>query len=65
LASMIRIGKLVYLPRPQFVDLLALVAAQRIERVELLTDVLRRGSGSVRSAGFHTARVPSETYLDE
>ena len=51
---------LVYLPRPQFVDLLMLVAAQRIARVELLTDVLRRGSGSVRSAGFHTAHVPSE-----
>jgi hypothetical protein len=55
---------LVYLPRPLFVDLLALVAAQRIARVELLTDALRRGSGSVRSAGFHTASVPSEIYLD-
>ena len=45
--------------------LLMLVAAQRIARVELLTDVLRRGSGSVRSAGFHTAHVPSEAYLDQ
>jgi hypothetical protein len=45
---------LAYLPRPQFVNLLALVAAQRIARVELLT-----ASGRVRSAGagFHTAGV--------
>ena len=56
---------LVYLPRPQFVDLLMLVAAQRIARVELLADALRRDSGSVRSAGFHTAHVPSEAYLDQ
>ena len=56
---------LVYLPRPQFVDLLMLVAAQRIARVELPTDALRRGSGRVRSAGFHTAHVPSEAYLDQ
>jgi hypothetical protein len=56
---------LVYLPRPQFVDLVALVAAQRVARVELMTDALLRGSGKVRSAGFHTASVPSETYLDE
>ena len=56
---------LVYLPRPQFVDLLMPVAAQRVARVELLTDVLRRGSGSVRSAGFHTAHVPREAYLDQ
>lgn len=56
---------LVYLTRPQFADLLALVAAQKVARVELLTDALRRGSGIVRSAEFHTASVPSETYLDE
>jgi hypothetical protein len=29
----------------------------------MLTDVVRRGSGSVRSAGFHTAHVPREAYL--
>jgi hypothetical protein len=47
------------------VDLLALVAAQKIVRVDLLTDALRRGSGGVRSAGFHTANTPSEAYVDE
>ncbi len=56
---------LVYLSRAKFVDLLALVAAQKVTRVELLTDALRRGSGRVRSAEFHTASVPSGTYLDE
>jgi hypothetical protein len=52
---------LVYLPRAQFADLMALVAAQRLAHVDLLTDALRHGNGRDRSAGFHTARVPAET----
>lgn len=55
----------VYLPRAQFSDLLALAAAQRLMRVELLTDAIVRGRGSVRSAGFHTAPVPGEAEEEE
>jgi hypothetical protein len=51
---------LVYLPREQFSDLMVLVAAQRLARVDLLTDTLRYGKGRVRSAGFHAAQVPAE-----
>jgi hypothetical protein len=51
---------LIYLPRAQFADLMVLVAAQRLARVDLLTDALRHGKRQVRSAGFHTTRVPAE-----
>jgi hypothetical protein len=50
----------VYLPRAQFTDLLALVAVQRLASVKLLTDAIVRGRGNLRSVGFHTAPVPGE-----
>jgi hypothetical protein len=56
---------LVDLPRPQFADLMTLVAGQRLARVDLLTDSLRRGKGNVRSADFHTPQVPSEAEDDD
>ena len=50
----------VYLPRAQFADLLALVAAHRVASVKLPTDTIVRGRGNVRSVGFHTVPVPGE-----
>lgn len=48
------------LPRGQFDDLLALVCTEKLAKVDLLFEGLRRGSGILRSVNFRTAPVPSE-----
>jgi hypothetical protein len=50
----------VSLPRPQFDELVALVAGQRVAKVELLIESLKHGKGIVRSVVFSTAPIPSE-----
>ena len=53
------------LPRAQFADLLALVTAGKLVKVDLLFESLRRGSGILRSVHFETAPVPSEAEYDD
>ena len=48
------------LPREQFVDLLVIIAAQQLVKVDLLLEGLSRGNGTVRSASFYTKPVPYE-----
>jgi hypothetical protein len=50
----------VSLPRPPFDDLVALVAAQRVAKIELLIENLKFGKGRVRSVAFSTTPIPSE-----
>ena len=54
-----------YLPRPQFDDLRAMVLADKLATVDLLTDGLSRGKGTIRSVAFETVPVPSEQDEDE
>jgi hypothetical protein len=53
-----------YLPREQFADLLTIVAARRLAKVDLQLEGLRRGKGAVRSASFQTELVPCERNHD-
>jgi len=48
------------LPRTQFSDLLAIVLAGKLAKVEMLFEDLRRGSGILRSIHFGTEPVSSE-----
>jgi hypothetical protein len=48
------------LPRGQFDDLLALVLAGKLVKVDLLFESLKRGSGVLRSIDFRTDPVSSE-----
>ena len=52
------------LPREQFADLLAVIAARQLAEVDVLLDGLSRGKGAVRSASFHTEPVPRERGED-
>jgi hypothetical protein len=53
------------LPRAQFSDLLALVMAGKLAKVDLLFESLRRGNGILRSVHFRTAPVPGEADDEE
>lgn len=53
------------LPRAQFADLLAVVLAGKLDRVEMGFEEIKRGSGIMRSVSFYTAPVPSEAEDEE
>lgn len=53
------------MPRAQFTDLLALVLADKLARVNLLFGPVRYGKGTLRSIDFETAPLPSEAEEDE
>lgn len=53
------------LPRAQFADLHALVLADKLFKVDLLFEGLRRGSGALRSVHFRTAPVPGDAEMED
>ena len=50
----------VRLPRAQFADLLSLVLADKLVKVDMLLGPVRYGKGTVRSISFEMRPVPSE-----
>lgn len=53
------------LPREQFADLVAMVLADKLQRVEMGFEEVKRGTGTMRTISFKTAPVPGDAEDEE